>query len=49
MHRCIHLLDSLEATSLFEQASKRQYQPFSLKVAVIKTARGMYLCKARVE
>lgn len=49
MHHCINLLDSLEAASLFEQASKRQYQPFSFKIAVIKTTRGMYLCKGRDE
>lgn len=45
MHHCVKLLDTLETPSLFEQASKRQYQPFSFKIVVIKAARVMYLCK----
>lgn len=49
MHRCVNLLGTSETTSPFEQASKRQYQPFSSKIVVIKATRVMYLCKDRVE
>lgn len=48
MHRCINLLDSLEAISLSEQASERQYQPFSSKIAVIKTTRECISAKAEL-